>query len=693
MTSTFTTTNRIPLSPISPESRNSLHANISSKTPAHNKSRASRRQTLNFVKGGGGGPQRRKSSGRTLTNIQNLKPSNQSSQRSSRRKTLAPKQHNAKRRTTAAAVNRRLSVMQPQRRRMTGHTSNNTVASRRKSLAPGNRRQSVKGSSSKEQQRAELVHQTKKIRRFLELSNITIGGGKGSANADKKLLASPNGKEFIAVLNALVSTFIDGNFHLPASHEHLEEIPKVFAWLGYPYRLNRSQLRSMGSVGWPLVVAALSWLVDVIIFNRIADEANWPSLTMIAEDKVFFEFLSNAYEAFLNGENEFGAYQLEMEQTFQKKNETERSNIAAIEQENDTLRAQIKELEAECKMDQLKQRKLMLQSDCAKLSKYIHELEEHENQLKHTHDQLVHEEETRRQDVKAFEQEKATLQQQLKEQEQNAVNIDRLVHEKQRYQKDFEQLCRRKQSLEQSIEQSERQYTRLLESVEQATSTFNQQATSFQLIPHSAKYASNIQYELHLDFQMNTVVHYDDDDDAEQQGGTTPMYLSNDVKHVIKPGLVQLRKTFDEKYQTARQRTIDLEDESARLNHQIDDIKDKLKSLRSQFDREKASLQQEKRQLSQELEQLEAKSDALWKDTQRLKEESTQQFNESQNQLASLKQHADAVAKQIQKEKELCQNILVESLEQLSTHKAYIQNNLNQVKNHMVKKFENLNCQ
>lgn len=124
-----------------------------------------------------------------------------------------------------------------------------------------------------------------------------------------KSLARPSGKDFANIvthmLRLLDPNFQDGTLKLE------DEISMNFKAMGYPYPISKTALVAAGSPHtWPSLLAALTWLMEHLqclnVDENSADAHDKPftSLKELEQttDKAFFQYLGNAYTAFLMGD-------------------------------------------------------------------------------------------------------------------------------------------------------------------------------------------------------------------------------------------------------------------------------------------------------------------------------------------------------------------------------------------------------
>ncbi|CAA92629.1 Kinetochore protein ndc-80 [Caenorhabditis elegans] len=89
----------------------------------------------------------------------------------------------------------------------------------------------------------------------------------------EQLIMKPRGKnDFIACFE-LIYQHLSKDYEFPRHERIEEEVSQIFKGLGYPYPLKNSYYQPMGSShGYPHLLDALSWLIDIIRINSAVSE-------------------------------------------------------------------------------------------------------------------------------------------------------------------------------------------------------------------------------------------------------------------------------------------------------------------------------------------------------------------------------------------------------------------------------------
>jgi len=94
------------------------------------------------------------------------------------------------------------------------------------------------------------------------------------AAVSPKTLASPTAKDFTLIVQFLFQRF-DPNMKTFGKIE--DEVTSFFKRLNYPFQISKSALFAVGSPhSWPAVLAALTWLVELLNYNEKAEEGLAP---------------------------------------------------------------------------------------------------------------------------------------------------------------------------------------------------------------------------------------------------------------------------------------------------------------------------------------------------------------------------------------------------------------------------------
>ena len=93
-----------------------------------------------------------------------------------------------------------------------------------------------------------------------------------------------------------------------------DELPIIFKALKYPFAISKTALQAVGTPHtWPPLLGALAWFVELLQYDEAASSTEGASnFDGESAEKLFYQYLSNAYGHFLSGDDE-SAEQLDEE--------------------------------------------------------------------------------------------------------------------------------------------------------------------------------------------------------------------------------------------------------------------------------------------------------------------------------------------------------------------------------------------
>jgi kinetochore protein NDC80 len=118
-----------------------------------------------------------------------------------------------------------------------------------------------------------------------------------------QVLLSPTKKDFEHICQFLLRQ-LDTHWRLVGKPE--DEVPLFFNWLRYPFQISKSALFAVGAPHtWPPLLAALSWLVELLTYSERAEVARVETYDERQRgESGFFEYVSRAYRCFMSGDDD-----------------------------------------------------------------------------------------------------------------------------------------------------------------------------------------------------------------------------------------------------------------------------------------------------------------------------------------------------------------------------------------------------
>jgi|SRR5579862_5494929 len=111
--------------------------------------------------------------------------------------------------------------------------------------------------------------------------------------------------------------------------------------------MSKSSISAVGSQhAWPSMLAMLSWMVDI---NMVSEKLLMGEIVPEEYDnnfheRVFFDYLADAYSSFLAGNDDFSESERQLEQQFDNRNAERLADIERLQEENDQLLKELSQL-------------------------------------------------------------------------------------------------------------------------------------------------------------------------------------------------------------------------------------------------------------------------------------------------------------------------------------------------------------
>lgn len=207
----------------------------------------------------------------------------------------------------------------------------------------------------------------------------------------QKTLTNPIKTDFENMFKYLYNN-IDPGYQFQKKVE--EEVLPLMKGLKYPFAdsITKSSLQAVGSMTtWPAMLVMLNWMVELNICmdklqsGELENKGDVPS-----DEKIFFDYLTQAYKVFLAGDDDFEEMEKELADNFDRKNDQTIKENDRLERENDVLQKQLSNLQ-ESPLDKLEQEHQVLQSDKEKFLQYINHLETKKTKLREMNERIQEE--------------------------------------------------------------------------------------------------------------------------------------------------------------------------------------------------------------------------------------------------------------------------------------------------------------
>lgn len=390
-----------------------------------------------------------------------------------------------------------------------------------------------------------------------------------------KSLTSPTQKEFNAMFKWLYNR-IDPSYRFQKNID--AEIPPLLKQLRYPFEksITKSQIAAVGGNNWHTFLGLLHWIMQLAImmeaFGQGAyDEASLEAGAPVREDRIIFEFLSDAYRAWLSvpddaddsvADKAVQEHVDAMAERFKELNKDMLDDVAMLEAEKKALAEQIEELERKAE----KGRKLDegIGTVAGDIEKFEAWNSKAANRVKSKGQKLAALEEDIKKietEIETAEKERDEHQEALAKQGITIQDIDRMATERERLEQSRAATSTRLDESRGRVAEKETEASKKLDELERLVEKYNSLCYKIALIPSTAANAKGTEYELNL--TVNPVNFSSSQlgrsQNGSQQGesdrllkdsssGYQPhQLLTLDLKTAIKNALLQLRKEISER--------------------------------------------------------------------------------------------------------------------------------------------------
>ena len=485
-----------------------------------------------------------------------------------------------------------------------------------------------------------------------------------------KTLTHPTCKDFVHIVTFLFKK-VDSSLKIVGKME--EEVPQIFKKLKYPFPISRSALYAVGSPhSWPSLIAALTWLVELLSYEEKAAEVREKSVDGFECDtssRDFFEFVGRSYKSFLAGDDgECFALEDELRSNFEERDRGVAEEVERSEAEIEGLRSSISGLtQRPTPLEALQQKKADLESDINKFESLIEKLREHkeavERKSSEKHDDLQRAAE----DLRRVEEENKDLEEVVSNQSINKEDVTRMAQQRSKLKDILHSLTSQKDSLLDAALEDEAKFEKKVEEIEGASRQYHATADRLQLIPSTAKHAEGV------DFEVSLKPHSEDGSSESLEA------FASTCKTKLKPALGALRESYARKTRQAGEEMAEAQEKADASEEQLAEKQEEIASLGQENQRLEEQTKQLKEQTDADLATKNAEIDRIRTDIQSLKETAVRQLEESEQQAHALRSEYDELCVTTTLETEMVNKELAAALEALIGHKLHIQQTLKRI--------------
>ncbi|KXX83412.1 putative kinetochore protein ndc80 [Madurella mycetomatis] len=388
-----------------------------------------------------------------------------------------------------------------------------------------------------------------------------------------------------------------------------QEVPPLLKQLRYPYErsITKSQIAAVGGQNWSTFLGLLHWMMQLAqMLERYScnqyDDACLEAGVDVAGDNIIFDFLTSAYQDWLNMDDEAGDEDVEkalaphvqgMARAFERSNAKYVQELDMLEGEHARLLKEIEELEKSTPDPAvLDSHFKIMEEDKVKFEEYntlaVQRSEKYEGRI-----QVLQEELDKLQaELKEVEDERRRLQKAVDDQGISMQDIDRMTAERERLQKSIESAGQRLEDVKRKAAEKEMECSQRLDELERMVDRYNTVAYQIGLIPSTAVNAKGKDYELQV-----TVNEGPNFGSSQLQGsygpaaegdrlladpltGYQPAHILNlDLRGQVKNSFLALRKEISERRKAALDMMMEDHDLLDRAKEAIEDKRNEVEAL------------------------------------------------------------------------------------------------------------------
>lgn len=385
-----------------------------------------------------------------------------------------------------------------------------------------------------------------------------------------KTLKAPTQKDFVLIFQWLYKR-LDPGYKFTKSIEH--EVYFLLKTISYPYldSINKSQISAVGGQNWPNYLGMLHWLVELNMSLEVFDRKEYPDAetddTIL--DQIFIRYVSKSYNAFLNNEDDYSEYKLEMEQEFDQYSQILIGDIDALAQENKEMENKISDLAREGEtMTALQRKGEALESDLVKFKAYIETMEKRKAKWTTVLEKIVEELNSSEKELKDIQTEKEDLQKKVAAQGLGPADIDKMNNERDKLGRALENVNARLEEMNKICNEKENLAQQTLYALEREIQKYTSSIYRIGIL--SATNYRDTNFDLYLDSPL-----------SDENLGKRPDALLNGVnlQSTIRPALQNYRHDIGKKMHGAQDEAIKLHETIDRLSETLRDRNDQSEQL------------------------------------------------------------------------------------------------------------------
>jgi len=455
-------------------------------------------------------------------------------------------------------------------------------------------------------------------------------------------LKSPTQKDFNFLFKWLYRR-IDPNYNFQKNID--QEVPPLLKQLRYPYErsITKSQIAAVGGQNWSTFLGLLHWMMQLAqMLDRYNahqyDDACMEAGVDVSGDRIIFDFLTHAYQNWLNMDDDAGDEDVEralaphvqdMARAFERSNSRYIQELEILEAENARLVKEIEDLEKTTPDPAVLDNHFkIMEEDKIKFEEYntlaMQRSEKYESRIAVLQEEL----DKLQGELKEAEEERRRMQKAVDDQGISMQDIDRMTAERERLQRTIESAALRLEDVKKKVADREIEASQKLEELERMVDRYNTGAYQIGLIPSTAVNAKGKNYELQVTVNSDTpnfsssLQGSQGSVGAESERllvdpvtGYQPAHILNlDLRGQVKSSFLALRKEISERRKVAMDAMMEDHDLLDRAKEAIEDKRNEVEALEhrvraaeAEYEREKEHTTTQKMTSDAEIEKMEMK--------------------------------------------------------------------------------------
>lgn len=489
-----------------------------------------------------------------------------------------------------------------------------------------------------------------KERSFQQSAVSTINSFLSSHNFPVTFKCSfPSAKDIVETLKFLLSVL-----GFPSNSKLEDDLPLFLKRLNYPFKLNKSILRSPAAPHqWPTFLALIHWLVQISKFYLHLSSSP-------KQHNALYHYTINSYMHFIRGDDDAVE---ELDRSIRDKLHHEK---AAAEERLNAARLTAADLESELEKlrsapspkEALEKEKAMLEDDVNKFHKMIEELAARIEQAERVVAEKERQVEAKEKERERICEENEELKQRVEMQTFNARDVERMRKELQVVERDIAEAELARNAWEEKAWDLDTTLSHKINDLEALAMDCNQSLKRL-------KFGNEIQYQLN-------------------PKGTTPaQILGIDHKVVLKPAL---RSFADEIKKSSMEKSEELasyEQKSAKNAVRLDGKRNQLAAVESRIDEMEAQLNMMKNETQEYTSRCSAEAKKMLEDVQLADHDLDIMEREAADVLKISKLKLQEAIKETEEEIQMCASELFRLVDSVSKYKEHVGSKISEMRRNL----------